>query len=237
MLSSQVTALVFDVFDTVVDWRTSVIKQSRAFGEANGVTADWEAFADGWRGKYQTFMSKVRSGELPWTKLDTLHRMALEELLAEFNIAGVSEEAKADLNLAWHRLDPWLDATSGLTRLTAKFVIAAMSNDNIALITNMAKYAGLPWDCVLGAEPAQAYKPDPKTYLTGVELLGLVPKQVMMVASHHNDLFAAASQGLKTAFVCRPLEFGPSGAPDLDTDPSFDIEAQDCRDLASQLGV
>ena len=187
MISSQVKALVFDVFGTVVDWRTSIIKHSRAFGEANGVTADWEAFADGWRGRYQPFMSKVRSGELPWTKLDTLHRIALEQLLTEFDIAGVSEEAKADLNLAWHRHDPSPDAPSGLTRLKAKFVIAAMTN-------------------------------------------GKIP-------SHHNDLFAAAGQGLKTAFVCRPLEFGPSGAPDLETDPSFDIRSQDLRDLASQLGV
>lgn len=234
---SRVKALVFDVFGTVVDWRTSIANHARAFGEANGVTADWEAFADGWRGKYQPFMNKVRSGELPWTKLDTLHRMALEELLAEFGIPGVSEEAKADLNLAWHRLDPWPDAPAGLTRLKAKFVIAAMSNGNIALITNMAKYAGLPWDCVLGAEPAQAYKPNPKTYLTGVELLGLVPEQVMMVASHHDDLFAAAGQGLKTAFVCRPKEFGPAKTADLETDPSFDIGATDFRDLATQLGV
>lgn len=237
MNASTVKALVFDVFGTVVDWRTSVANHSRAFGEAIGARADWEAFADGWRDKYQPFMSKVRSGELPWTKLDTLHRMALEELLVEFGITRVSEEAKADLNLAWHRLDPWPDAPSGLTRLKAKFIIAAMSNGNAALITNMAKYAGLPWDCILGAEPAQAYKPDPKTYLTGVELLSLVPEQVMMVASHHDDLFAAAAQGLKTAFVCRPNEFGPTKTADLEMDPSFDIGAVDFRDLASQMGV
>ena len=237
MYRLNIKALVFDVFGTVVDWRTSIIRHSQAFGEANGVTANWEAFADEWRAKYRPFMSKVASGELPWTKLDTLHRMALEELLIEFDIAGVNELAKAELNLAWHRLDPWPDAPSGLTRLKAKFVIAAMSNGNIALITNMAKYAGLPWDCVLGAEPAQAYKPDPKTYLTGVELLGLIPEQVMMIASHHDDLFAAASQGLKTGFVCRPQEFGPSRGADLKTDPSFDIGATDFRDLAAQLGA
>ena len=237
MVALDVKALVFDVFGTVVDWRTSVAKHAAAFGKANGTSADWEAFADGWRGKYQPYMGKVRSGELPWTKLDVLHRMGLEELLGEFGITGVSEEDKADLNLAWHRLDPWPDSPPGLGRLKAKFIIGTMSNGNVALMTNMAKYAGLPWDCILGAELAQAYKPDPKTYLTGVELLGLEPQQVMMVAAHQSDLRAAAAVGLKTAFVPRPMEFGPGRAPDMTPDPSFDFVAEDFRDLASQLGV
>ena len=158
-------------------------------------------------------------------------------MLGEFGITGVSEEAKADLNLAWHRLDPWPDSPPGLGRLKAKFIIGTMSNGNVALMTNMAKYAGLPWDCILGAELAQAYKPDPKTYLTGVELLGLEPQQVMMVAAHQSDLRAAAAVGLKTAFVPRPMEFGPGRAPDMTPDPSFDFVAEDFRDLASQLGV
>ena len=237
MAESEVKALVFDVFGTVVDWRTSVIRHARAFGEANGVTSDWEGFADAWRGKYQPYMDKVRSGQLPWTKLDVLHRLALEELLEESGITGVSEEAKADLNLAWHRLDPWPDSPPGLGRLKARFIIATMSNGNVALMTNMAKYGGLPWDCILGAELAQAYKPDPQTYLTGADLLGLEPGQVMMVAAHQGDLRAAAAVGLKTAFVPRPLEFGPGRAPDPTPDPSFDIVAEDFRDLASQLGV
>ena len=237
MAESEVKALVFDVFGTVVDWRTSVIRHARAFGEANGVTSDWEGFADAWRGKYQPYMDKVRSGQLPWTKLDVLHRLALEELLEESGITGVSEEAKADLNLAWHRLDPWPDSPPGLGRLKAKFIIATMSNGNVALMTNMAKYGGLPWDCILGAELAQAYKPDPQTYLTGADLLGLEPGQVMMVAAHQGDLRAAAAVGLNTAFVPRPLEFGPGRAPDPTPDPSFDIVAEDFRDLASQLGV
>lgn len=237
MDASQIKALVFDVFGTVVDWRSSVIKHSQNFGKANGVTADWAAFADGWRGKYQPFMQKVRSGEMPWTKLDVLHRMALDKLLAEFNITGVSEAAIAELNLAWHRLDPWPDSPPGLGRLKAKFILATMSNGNIALMTNMAKYAGLPWDCILGAEVARAYKPDPKTYLTGVELLGLEPPQVMMVAAHQNDLLAAAAQGLRTAFVPRPLERGPGNTPDLTPNPSFDVVAEDFRDLATKLGV
>ena len=237
MVALDVKALVFDVFGTVVDWRTSVAKHAAAFGKANGASADWEAFADGWRGKYQPYMGKVRSGELPWTKLDVLHRMGLEELLGEFGITGVSEEAKKDLNLAWHRLDPWPDSPPGLGRLKAKFIIGTMSNGNVALMTNMAKYAGLPWDCILGAELAQAYKPDPRTYLTGVELLGLEPRQVMMVAAHQSDLRAAAAVGLKTAFVPRPMEFGPGRAPDMTPDQSFDFVAEDFRDLASQLGV
>ncbi len=237
MAESEVKALVFDVFGTVVDWRTSVIRHARAFGEANGVTSDWEGFADAWRGQYQPYMDKVRSGQLPWTKLDVLHRLALEELLEESGITGVSEEAKADLNLAWHRLDPWPDSPPGLGRLKAKFIIATMSNGNVALMTNMAKYGGLPWDCILGAELAQAYKPDPQTYLTGADLLGLEPGQVLMVAAHQGDLRAAAAVGLKTAFVPRPLEFGPDRAPDPTPDPSFDIVAEDFRDLASQLGV
>ena len=232
-----VKALVFDVFGTVVDWRSSVSRHAAAFGAAHGISADWAAFADGWRGKYQPYMGKVRSGELPWTKLDVLHRMGLVELLGEFGIEGVSEGAIDELNLAWHRLDPWPDAPAGLSRLKARYIIGTMSNGNVALMTNMAKYAGLPWDVILGAELAQAYKPDPKTYLTGAELLGLEPGQVMMVAAHQSDLLAAGAQGLKTAFVPRPMEFGPDRRPDPTPDPSFDIVAADFRDLASQMGV
>ena len=232
-----VKALVFDVFGTVVDWRSSVTRHAAAFGAAHGISADWAAFADGWRGKYQPYMGKVRSGELPWTKLDTLHRMGLVELLGEFGIDNISESAIDELNLAWHRLDPWPDAPAGLSRLKAKYIIGTMSNGNVALMTNMAKYAALPWDVILGAELAQAYKPDPKTYRTGAELLGLPPQQVMMVAAHQSDLRAAAAQGLKTAFVPRPLEFGPDRQPDPTPDPSFDVVAADFRDLAAQMGV
>lgn len=232
-----VKALVFDVFGTVVDWRSSITKHAAAFGEAQGIEADWGAFADGWRGKYQPYMNKVRTGELPWTKLDVLHRMGLVELLGEFGINDVGEHTIDELTMAWHYLDPWPDAPAGLSRLKAKYIIGTMSNGNVALMTNMAKYAGLPWDVILGAELAQAYKPDPKTYLTGVELLGLYPEQVMMVAAHQNDLLAAGAEGLKTAFVPRPMEFGPDRKPDPTPDPSFDIVAADFRDLASQMGV
>ena len=237
MAIPQVDALVFDVFGTVVDWRTSVADEGRKLGKSKGITADWEAFADAWRGKYQPFMSKVRSGELPWTKLDVLHRMGLDEVLTEFGITSLTEDEKIDLNRAWHRLHPWSDSVPGLYRLKAKFILGTMSNGNIALMTNMAKFAGLPWDCILGAEVAKAYKPDPKTYLTGAELLDLPPERVMMVAAHQNDLLAAQKVGLKTAFVPRPLERGAGNSPDLTPDPSFDVVATDFVDLASQMGA
>ena len=237
MAIPQVDALVFDVFGTVVDWRTSVADEGRMLGKTKGITADWEAFADAWRGKYQPFMSKVRSGELPWTKLDVLHRMGLDEVLTEFGITSLTEDEKIDLNRAWHRLLPWSDSVPGLYRLKVKFILGTMSNGNIALMTNMAKFAGLPWDCILGAEVAKAYKPDPKTYLTGAKLLDLPPERVMMVAAHQNDLLAAQKVGLKTAFVPRPLERGAGNSPDLTPDPSFDVVATDFVDLASQMGA
>ena len=224
------------MFGTVVDWRSSVIREAATFGRANGIDVDWEAFADAWRGKYGPFMDKVRTGALPWTNLDGLHRLALEELLGEFGIRGVSDAAKAELNLAWHRLDPWPDAPAGLARLKARFIIAAMSNGNVALMTNMARYAGLPWDCILGAELARAYKPAPKTYLTGVELLGLQPGEAMMVAAHPGDLQAAAALGLKTALVPRPLERGRAARQEPIPTGSFDVVAADFRDLAVKLG-
>ena len=237
MAIPQVDALVFDVFGTVVDWRTSVADEGRMLGKTKGITADWEAFADAWRGKYQPFMGKVRSGELPWTKLDMLHRLGLDEVLTEFGITSLTEDEKIDLNRAWHRLHPWSDSVPGLYRLKAKFILGTMSNGNIALMTNMAKFAGLPWDCILGAEVAKAYKPDPKTYLTGAELLDLPPERVMMVAAHQNDLLAAQKVGLKTAFVPRPLERGAGNSPGLTPDPSFDVVATDFVDLASQMGA
>ena len=235
MDASDVKALIFDVFGTVVDWRTSITKQGQQFGKDYGVKADWEAFADAWRGKYQPFMNKVRTGELPWTNLDGLHRMALEEALAEFEIYGLSEEAKAEFNLAWHRLDPWPDSVPGLYRLKRRFIIAPMSNGNLAMMTNMAKNGGLPWDCILGAELARHYKPDPESYQTAVDLLMLRPEQVMMVAAHQRDLLSAQKVGLKSAFVPRPMEHGPNNRPDPTPDPSFNMVAKDFMDLADQL--
>ena len=235
MESSNVKALIFDVFGTVVDWRTSIIRQGKQFGKANGVEADWGAFADAWRGKYRPFMDKVRSGELPWTNLDALHRMGLEEVLADFEIYGLSEDSKAELNLAWHRLDPWPDSVPGLYRLKRRFIVAPMSNGNVAMMTNMAKNGGLPWDCILGAEVARHYKPDPESYQTAVDLLGMQSGQVMMVAAHQADLLAAQKVGLKSAFVPRPLEHGPKNRPDPTPDPSFNVVANNFVDLADQL--
>ena len=185
---TEVKALIFDVFGTVVDWRSSIIQHGKQFGRLHGVEADWDAFADDWRGKYAPFMNKVRHGELPWTNLDGLHRMSLEEVLSAYNITGLSDEAKAEFNLAWHNLQPWPDSVPGLYRLKHRFIIAPMSNGNVALMTNMAKNGGLPWDCILGAELARHYKPDPESYLTAVELLSLQPQQVMMVAAQPQRL-------------------------------------------------
>jgi 2-haloacid dehalogenase len=234
---SQVKALTFDVFGTVVDWRGSIIRQGEQFGAERGLKVDWAAFADTWRGAYRPSMDRVRRGELPWTNLDALHRMVLDELLVKVGISGLSAADIDDLNHVWHRLDPWPDAVAGLTRLRTRFVLATLSNGNVALLTNMAKYGGLPWDCILSAELAKHYKPDPETYLTAAALLGLQPNQVMMVAAHKDDLRAAQRAGLKAAFVTRPYERGPDHTPDLTPDPGFDFNASDFNDLAAKLGV
>lgn len=230
-----VRALVFDVFGTVVDWRTSIIEECTKLGKAKGIEADWGLFADAWRGKYGPFMNKVRHGELPWTNLDTLHRMALEELLTEFEISDLDESEKAELNKTWHRLQPWPDSVPGLTRLKQHFTIATLSNGNVALLTNMAKNAGLPWDCILSAELAKAYKPDPEVYKMAAHLLGLSPEHLMMVAAHQGDLRAAKQVGLRTAFVPRPLEHGPGHIQDLTPDPSFDLVIGDLVELANEM--
>ena len=232
---SAVGALTFDVFGTVVDWRGSIIREGERLGAAHGITADWERFADKWRGGYGPSMQRVRSGELPWTKIDVLHRMILDELLEEFGITGLSEEEIDHFNRAWHRLDAWPDSANGLSRLGKLFVTATLSNGNVALMTNMAKNAGLPWDCILGAELARHYKPEPESYLTAAELLGLEPRQVMMVAAHQGDLLAAGKAGLRMAFVPRPMEQGPGRTPDPTPDPSFDVVASDFMDLSRQL--
>jgi 2-haloacid dehalogenase len=234
---AQVKTLTFDVFGTVVDWRGSIIRQGEQFGAERGLKVDWAAFTDTWRGAYRPSMDRVRRGELPWTNLDALHRMVLDELLVKVGISGLSAADIDDLNHVWHRLDPWPDSVAGLTRLRTRFVLATLSNGNVALLTNMAKYGGLPWDCILSAELAKHYKPDPETYLTAAALLGLQPNQVMMVAAHKDDLRAAQRAGLKAAFVTRPYERGPDHTPDLTPDPGFDFNASDFNDLAAKLGV
>ena len=227
--------MTFDVFGTVVDWRTSIISEMQALERRTRVSGDWPAFADRWRGGYGPTMGRVRNGELPWTKIDDLHRMILDTLVPEFGLEGLTEAELEDLNRVWHRLRPWPDAVAGLTRLRKRYVLATLSNGNVALLVNMAKNAGLPWDAVLSAELAEAYKPDPKVYLKASDLLGLAPEQVMMVAAHAGDLRASSEVGFRAAYVPRPLEFGPERQRALTSDRSFDLVATDFGDLADQL--
>jgi 2-haloacid dehalogenase len=231
-----VKALVFDVFGTVVDWRTSVAQEVADLAKRKGLTVDGEKFADAWRAGYGPSMNRVRTGELPWTKLDDLHRMTLDRILGEFTLT-LSDSEKDALNRSWHRLRPWPDAVQGLTRLKKKFIIAPLSNGNIGLMTDLAKHSGLPWDCILGAELVRHYKPDREVYQSAADFLGLTPGDVMMVAAHLGDLRAAKAVGLRTAFVARPLEYGPAGKPDLKSDGLADFDAKDFNDLASRLGV
>ena len=233
----QVKALVFDTFGTVVDWRGSIIAEGMAWGKGRNVNVDWARFADRWRDGYAPAMEKVRKGELPWTKLDDLHRMLLEDLLKEFGMTGLSEAEKDHWNRVWHRLKPWPDSVAGLTRLKKKYTIAPLSNGNVGLLNDMAKNAGLPWDLILSAELAKHYKPDREAYLTAVELLGLKPEEVMMAAAHAGDLKAARSFGLRTGFIYRPNERGPGGKADHAKAGEFDIVSSDIVDLAAQMGA
>ena len=235
-LLSTVKALTFDVFGTVVDWRSGIVREGEALGRARKLAVDWTRFADAWRGLYQPTMDRVRGGEMPWTRLDDLHRMSLEQLLAEFAIKGLSEEEIDHLNRAWHRLDPWPDVLPGLARLRRRYVLATLSNGNVALLVNMAKRAGLPWDAVLGAEVARHYKPQPPAYLVTADLLGVRPEQCVMVAAHNGDLAAAASLGFRTAFVARPREHGPGQTTDVRAERAWDVVAADFGDLATKLG-
>jgi 2-haloacid dehalogenase len=232
-------ACLFDVFGTVVDWRTSVSRDLAAFAKQKGIASvDWLEFAIEWRKLYQPSMDEVRSGRRPFTILDVLHRESLDKLVARYGLKGLSEADLEHVNRAWHRLDPWPDAVEGLRRLKAKFIIGPCSNGNIALMVNLAKRAGLPWDCILGAETARAYKPMPDAYLNSCRQLGLAPAAVCMVAAHNNDLKAAKAQGMQTAFVARPTEHGPGQTTDLAPDPAcVDLHARDFIDLAVRLGA
>jgi 2-haloacid dehalogenase len=234
---SGVRALTFDVFGTVVDWRSSIIRKLSALGASKGIGADWERFADEWRGGYAPAMNMVRTGELPWTSIDQLHRMVLDRLLVEHGVEGLSEEEKDHLNRAWHRLQPWPDSIEGIERIRKRFIAATLSNGNISLLVDMAKHAGINWDCVLSSELARHYKPDSEVYLTAAGLLGLDPQSVLMVAAHTDDLLAARAVGFKTAFVARPLEFGPSGRTEDAKGLPFDVIAHDFLDLADKLGA
>ncbi len=230
-------ALLFDTFGTVVDWRSGLIAELSAFGAARGLALDWATLVDDWRGGYVPSMDRVRRGELPWTVLDDLHRASLDRLLDGHGAGALDEDARAHLTRAWHRLRPWPDSVAGLARLRGRFVIAPLSNGNVALLVNMAKHAGLPWDMVFGADLFGHYKPDPETYLGACRLLGLAPPQVMMCAAHNGDLRAARALGLRTGFFARPSEYGPRQVRDYDAEEAWDVIAADIGDLATRLGA
>jgi len=238
METKNIKALAFDVFGTVVDWRSSIIREGMELSRIKDFgDIDWASFADDWRKGYQPAMSIVRSGERPWENIDTLHRRILDSLLEKYNIKGLSESEIDHFNRAWHRLDPWPDAIEGLRRLRQQYVVATLSNGNVALLVNMAKYAGLPWDCVISAELFRHYKPDPEVYQGAAQLLSIQTDELVMVAAHKNDLQAARAAGCKTAFIPRPLEYGAEKMPDIEPDPEFDITAKDFILLAEQLGA
>lgn len=237
MADPNLKILAFDVFGTVVDWRSSVIAECAQLGAAKKLDIDWVAFADAWRSVYRPHMDRVGTGKLPWTKLDGLHRMMLEETLGKFGIHNLTDEEKDHLNHAWHRLKGWPDSVPGLQRLKSACVITTLSNGNISLLTNMAKFAGLPWDCILSAENVLRYKPDPAVYRLVPTLFDLQPEQVMMVAAHEHDLDSARKHGLRTAFVHRPLEHGAGNSRPMPPPGRYDLVAQDFLDLARQLGV
>jgi len=233
---SDVQALLFDVFGTVVDWRSSIIAEMTRFGADKGLKADWVAFTDDWRGLYQPAMEEVRSGRRAWTILDVLHRESLDKLLAKHAIGTLSEADKNHVNRVWHRLKPWPDVVEGLRRLKTRYIIGTLSNGNVGLLTRLAKNAGLPWDVVLGAETARAYKPVPQAYLASADLLNLRPDQVMLVAAHNRDLAAAAACGLRTAFVARPTEYGPHQKVDFKADRDWNVIADSFTGVADSLG-
>jgi 2-haloacid dehalogenase len=224
--------IAFDIFGTVVDWHGSISEEVQKLK----LPVDANAFATAWRKGYQPAMARVRSGELPWTKIDDLHRMILDEILIDFAITHLSESEKQHLNLVWHRLNPWPDTVRGLTLLKSKFTIVTLSNGNLGLLANMAKNASLPWDLILSAEVFRHYKPDPETYLGVAEIFDLPPHDVMLAAAHKDDLLAARQCGLQTAFIERPFEFGPDHIrKDLHQESFTDYHAKDMLDLAAQL--
>ncbi|MFO7746807.1 MAG: haloacid dehalogenase type II [Orrella sp.] len=230
-----VKVLVFDVFGSVVDWRGSIVRDLSSWGASRGIAADWEALALAWRSYYQPKMEAVRSGQRPWTLLDDLHRESLESLLPEFGLTHLSAEDLDHINQVWHRLDAWPDAISGLTRLKSRYVIGPLSNGNIALLANMAKHAGLPWDLSFSTEWFKAYKPMPESYLGVANAMRVEPSQVMLCACHNDDLRSARAVGLKTAFWARPTEYGAAQAKDFEPTDAWDVVATDIRDLARQL--
>jgi 2-haloacid dehalogenase len=233
---TEIHALTFDVFGTTVDWRSGVAAEARRLGAMKGVAADWERLAESWRALYMPSMNRVRSGELPWTNFDRLHRLSLDQVLRDLGADGFDDAARDELTLAWERLPPWPDSVQGLARLARRFTVSTLSNGNRAQQTALMRFAGLPFQRLLSAEDFRHYKPDPEVYLGAASALGLEAGQVMMVAAHKPDLRAAQAAGLRAAFVERPLEKGPGGRADLLPDPEADVQATDFMDLADKLG-
>lgn len=234
-MSTRPKALFFDVFGTLVDWRTGIAREAEQVLKPLGVSVDWLAFADAWRGEYQGAMDQVRDGRIPFCKLDVLHRRNLDLILPRFNISGGAENVLHYLNLAWHRLDAWPDVEPGLTRLKRRHLLAPCSNGNISLMVDLARRNGIHWDAILGSEIAGDYKPKPRVYLASCEAFDLAPGDCMMVAAHSHDLTHAAACGLRTAHVARPNEHGP-GKGEAGPSVSVDFAADSLEDLARQLG-
>jgi len=230
-----VKVIAFDVFGTCVDWRGSLIAMFERFGVQHGLGADWAGLVDAWRGRYQPQMQECRAGRRPWTPLDTLHRESLDLLLPQFGIGDLPKEARAELNLGWHRLRPWPDVVPGLSALKPRYVLGPLSNGNFALLANLAKFAGLPWDAIFSVELFHAYKPQPATYLGVARLMQVSPGEVMLCAAHNDDLGAARECGLATAFVLRPTEYGPNQVKDRAPGADWDVVARDFVDFASQM--
>ena len=234
----SIKALTFDVFGTVVDWRSSIIREGQLLSQEKGLEVDWPKFADRWRDGYMPVMQRVREGDLPYSKIDDLHRLILDGLIKDFGLEGLSPSELDDLNRVWHRLMPWPDSISGLNRLRGRYVVSSLSNGNVSLLVNMAKNAGIPWDCVLSAELTGHYKPDKEVYEKAADLLSLEPNEIMMVAAHPIDLRAASKVGYRTALVLRPLERGPERGLYFKPDPSeFDLLVNDFGELAQRLSA
>lgn len=237
MAISQVKALVFDTFGTVVDWRSSIVAECKALAASKGLSFDPEAFADAWRSGYHPAMDRVRRNERPWANIDVLHRERLDELIEQFGLAELSEAEKVHFNRAWHRLSLWPDSVPGLTRLKTKYILSTFSNGSFACLVNMAKHAGLPWDCIFCADIVRHFKPDPETYKGAIAFLDLKPEKVMLVAAHNYDHRHAASHGMRTAYVNRPSEYGPNQQTDLRADGDWDVIVDSMTELADAMGV
>ena len=232
----SIKAILFDTFGTVVDWRTSIVRQLSEFGNRKEIQVDWESFTDAWRAGYQPGMDPVRRGQRPWVNIDIIHRERLDELLAQFGVAALTESEKEDLNKVWHRLDPWPDSVRGIIRLKQQYIVSTFSNGSFACLVNMAKYGGLPWDCIFCADIVRHFKPDPETYLGVVDFFGVKPHEVMLAAAHNYDLRHAQIHGMRTAYINRPTEFGPNQTTDLRAEGDWDIGVDNISLLADKLG-